>query len=717
MTHPGDFPHLPERIAGLAGIATNLYWSWNREARAMFRAVDPVLWHGTRHNPVAMLQHVDAARLVACAQDPGFLRRYDIVQEAFARHLEAADTWMATRYPELANRPVAFFSAEFALHNSIPIYSGGLGVLAGDYCKAASDLGLPMVGVGLLYTRGYFDQHVHIDGQQEDTEERLDPGDTPLAPVLGANGEAFLTTVESFGRTVRVGAWRVQVGRVPVYLLDTDLQGNDPADRQLSHKLYAGGPDLRLRQEWVLGTAGVRALRAVGIEPAVWHANEGHAAFMYLERLRELVQCGVPYAEAVHRVRASSVFTTHTPVPAGHDVFSADKVAECTGPVWEQLGVDRDACFRLAFHPARDGGAFHMTAMAIRLSRYVNGVSRTHERETRRIWTDLWPGREPEKIPIGHVTNGAHLQTWMAHPLKDLLDQHLGKGWIYRIDDPAVWNQVLTLDDEHLWALHIRFKALLMDFIHEESRMRWRDYWKDAPHLVGAGSMLTVRDFTIGFARRFATYKRADLIFRDVDRLRSILVNPRCPAQLIFAGKAHPADEPGKEMLQRVYAFTRDPAFEGRIAFLEDYEMHLAHRLVQGVDLWLNLPRLPMEASGTSGMKAALNGIPQLGTADGWWAEGYTGLNGWSLPLPPDGADPDQHDAEQLYALLEQQVVPQYYARDDRGIPLGWVQRMKHAIHVAGQRFTARRAMREYVDRYYAPALRGDPSADDPPTV
>jgi starch phosphorylase len=715
MSEPHVPPQLPEPIAGLAGIATNLFWSWSREARALFRALDPVLWHATRHNPVELLQRVDPARLEACARDPAFLGRYRTVLEQLERHLASRNTWFATRYPDWPGGPIAYFCAEFGLHNSIPIYSGGLGVLAGDFCKAASDLGIPVVGVGLLYTRGYFDQHVRNDGYQEASEDRLDPGVTPLSPVLGPGGEPFLTTVVCQDRTIHVGAWRVLVGRVPIYLLDTDLESNDPADRELSHRLYAGGPDLRLRQEWVLGVGGVRVLRAVGISPVVWHANEGHAAFMFIERLRELVEGGLPYAEAVRQVRSTSVFTTHTPVPAGHDVFGLEQLARCTGPLWDRLGVDRETFFRLAYHPTRDGASFHMTAMAIRLSRYVNGVSRRHGQETRRIWQALWPGRDPDRVPIGEVTNGVHVATWMAHPLKELLDQHLGEGWMERMDDPEVWDRVLGLDDQALWSVHVRFKAQLMDFIHEESRLRWRDYWKDAPHLVGAGTMLTARDLTIGFARRFATYKRADLVFRDPDRLRRILVNPRRPVQIVFAGKAHPADEPGKQMLQRVYAYTRDLGFEGRIAFLEDYELHLAHRLVQGVDLWLNLPRPPMEACGTSGIKAALNGIPQLGTADGWWAEGYTGMNGWLIPAPPDGADGDQFDAEQVYRLLEEEVVPLFYDRDDRGVPVGWVQRMKHALHVAGRQFTASRAMREYVERYYAPAARGDPTPDDPP--
>lgn len=718
MTDSGNgAPRLPQRIEGLAGIATNLLWSWHREARALFRALDPMLWHNTWHNPIALLQRVDPARLAACAADPAFLRRYDAVREAFMRELGTGETWLSASYPDLRDRWIAYFSAEVALHNSVPIYSGGLGVLAGDCCKGASDLGLRVVGIGLLYTRGYFDQHVTLDGRQEDAEEQFDPGVTPLSPVLGPKGEPFLTTVEICGRHVHVGAWRIQVGRVPVYLLDTDLELNDPADRQLSHRLYAGGPDVRLRQELVLGVGGVRVLRAVGIDPVVWHANEGHAAFMLVERLRELVQRGVPYADAVRDVRGASVFTTHTPVPAGHDVFSHEQVERCMGPVWEQLGVDRETFLGLGYHPTRDHGTFHMTTMAIRLSRYVNAVSERHEHETKRIWRDLWPGRDPEQVPISHVTNGVHVSTWMAHALKVLLQEHIGADWVNRPDDPAIWDGVLTLDGERLWNLHQLLKAFLLDFIHEEARVRWRDYWKDAPHLVAAGTLLTARDLTIGFARRFATYKRADLVFRDADRLRRILVNQERPVQIIFAGKAHPADEPGKAMLQRVYAYARDPAFEGRIAFLEDYELHMAHRLVQGVDLWLNLPRPPMEACGTSGIKAALNGIPQLGTADGWWAEGYDGTNGWMLPLPPAGADADQHDAEQLYTLLETQVVPLFYTRDDRGVPLGWLDRMKHAMYVAGRRFTVRRAMRDYTERYYHAAACGDAADDDPPTV
>ena len=716
MTAPPAILPLPERISGLSAIATNLSWSWSRRARALFRAIDPPLWSLTRHNPIELLRRVDGARLAACAQDPEFLRLYDAALEA-AKRDAATETWFAGRYPELGTRPVAYFCAEFGLHNSVPIYSGGLGILAGDHCKAASDLGVPVVAVGLLYTQGYFDQRLRLDGWQEDADERFDPASTPLNQMLGPNGEPCLAQVRAFGRKICVGAWRMMVGRVPIYLLDTNLQQNDPADRALSHRLYAGSPDLRLRQEWILGVGGVRVLRALGNDPAAWHCNEGHAAFMLIERLRELVAGGTTYADAVRQIRATSIFTTHTPVPAGHDTFPQTQVAECMAPLWDEIGVPRETLLGLGHHPVHDHGLFHMAATALRLSGRVNGVSVRHGEESRHLWAALWPGRDSSKVPIGHVTNGVHVATWMSHRMYELLDAHLGKGWIDQADDPALWDRVLSLDDARLWDIHQELKTIMQRAIRDEARRRWAEEWKEALHLVGAGTLLDERALTIGFARRFATYKRADLLFRDVDRLQRLLVNPWRPVQLVFAGKAHPADEPGKQMLQRVYQMTREARFQGRIAFVEDYEMHLAHRLVQGVDLWLNVPRPPLEACGTSGMKAALNGVPQLSVLDGWWREGYTGQNGWAIPAATTEGDGDAADAEQLYLLLEQQVVPLYYARDARGIPLGWTAMMKQALRVAGQRFTAQRMVREYVTDYYAPAMRGVLSPDDPPTA
>jgi glycogen phosphorylase len=505
------------------------------------------------------------------------------------------------------------------------------------------------------------------------------------------------------------------VGRVPLYLLDTNLEANHADDRGLMNKLYAGGPEHRVRQEWILGVGGVRVLRAMGINPSVWHANEGHAAFMLIERLRELTTTGSPLDEAMKRVRAQSVFTTHTPVPAGHDAFSVEQLEACAGPVWKEMGIERDALYRLGEHPALPG-QFHMTVCAMRLSARVNGVSRRHGQVSRNLWRDLWPGRPWETVPIGHVTNGVHLATWMAPTLMELLDEHLGRDWGDRVDDPALWDQVLTLDTQRLWDEHIRLKYTLTNRVREDARRRFAARFKEAAQVVGAGTLLDPAALTIGFARRFATYKRANLIFRDLDRLRGLLVDPWRPVQIIFAGKAHPADNPGKEVLQSVYQFTRDPEFEGRVAFLEDYDMHLAHLLVQGVDLWLNLPRVPLEASGTSGMKAGLNGVPQLGTLDGWWQEAYDGLSGWAIAPAGEAEDADAADAERFYRLLEDHIIPLYYTRNAGGVPHGWVEKMRHAMRLAGRRFTARRMVQDYVQEYYAPAIRGEAAGDDPPT-
>jgi len=713
-----DIRHrLPERLGGLSTLAGNLWWSWHLEARALFRTIDPELWHRSRHNPYALLAQVAPERLDALAADSGFLERLDAIVGALPREGDVAGTWFAQ---ETANgrRPIAYFCAEFGLHNSVPIYSGGLGVLAGDHCKAASDLGVPLIGVGLCYTRGYFDQRLRLDGWQEHVDQRFDAERTPLERVHAPGGGSALANVRLADREVHIGAWHLQVGRVSVYLLDTDLEMNDPVDRALSHQLYAGGAGMRLKQEWVLGVGGVRVLRALELAPAAWHANEGHAAFMLAERLREACVAGTPWDEAVRRVRAASVFTTHTPVPAGHDVFTAADLERELGPVWERFAMTREQWFALGRHP--DGGdAFHMTVAALRLSRRVSAVSAVHGQVTRTMWKSLWPDRAVDRVPIGHITNGVHLPTWMSQAIAELFARRLGADWAARVDDPAFWDRVLELDDAELWQVHTAVKGVLLEFIREEARYRWREHWDEAAQLVGAGTLLSPAPLTIGFARRFATYKRANLIFRDPERLRRMVTDPHRPVQVIFAGKANPADDPGKHVLQEVFGASRDAAYEGRIAFLEDYDLHVAHRLVEGVDLWLNLPRVPLEASGTSGMKAGLNGVPQLGTHDGWWAEGYDGTNGWVIPAAAsaDPAAADAEDAEALYRLLEDEVVPLFYQRDAHGVPLGWVQRMKHAMRTAGARFTARRMLQEYVRDYYVPATTDDGGGDDPPTA
>ena len=710
-------PALPARLEGLAALAVNISWSWHRQARALFRRIDETLWRASHHNPIIVLRGTPLARLEALALDADFCSHYDKVMIWFNEEQTSTHGWFREQYPEIAtDRPVAYFCAEFGLHSSVPIYSGGLGVLAGDHCKTASDLAIPFVGIGLFYKKGYFDQRVTPQGWQEDSDEAVDADTTPLIPVLGADDTPWVTILNTFGRAVHIGAWTMKVGRAPLYFLDTDLELNHADDRTLTSKLYSGGAEMRLRQEWILGTGGVRVLRALGINPAAWHANEGHAAFMMMERVRELVGSGTTMPQAIAEVRRATIFTTHTPVPAGHDAFDIGQVAECAGlPYLEDFGADAQRAVNLGVHPRGHPREFQMTVLAIHLAAHVNGVAQRHGIVSRELWGDLWSDRPIDKVPIGAVTNGVHLATWMANPFMRLLDYHLGDDWGFRLDDAEIWDAVLGLDAREVWHTHHELKSVLIRYLREEARRKWRDEWSEAAQVVAAGALLDPTVFTIGFARRFATYKRANLLFADVERLRKIVTSTNRPVQVIVAGKAHPQDTPGKEILQAIYHFTRDPVFEGRVAFLEDYDMHLAHMLVQGVDLWLNLPRVPHEASGTSGMKAALNGVPQLSTIDGWWEEGFNGKNGWAIPKARADEDADAVDGEHLYRLIENEVVPLWYEKDDNGIPRRWVQRMKESIAVAGRKFTARRMLRDYVARYYAPILRGDPFVDDPP--
>jgi len=705
---------LPPRISRLADLTQNLWWSWQLDARELFHRIDHRLWEGTRHNAVEFLRQVDPERLEQRARDPEFLDRYDAVMRRVDELASTDGTWFASRYPELVGRPIAYFSAEFALHRSLPIYSGGLGVLAGDHCKEASDLGVPLVGIGLYYHGGYFDQQIGLDGWQRDSDDPVDPAVNPVARINGPDGNPILVSVTISGREVQIGAWRVLVGRVPVYLLDTDLDVNDSADRKLTARLYTSAPEWRLRQEWVLGVGGVRMLRALGINPETWHANEGHAAFMYVERLRELLAKGLTLKAAQDQIRASSVFTTHTPVPAGHDVFSTDQIEQVTGPFWNAMGITRDQFMALGNH-AQNDPRYEMTVLSLRLAGRVNGVSARHREESRRIWRWVWGNRPAAEVPIDYVTNGVHLGTWMARPIRDLLAHSLGPDWETRAEPATTAAAVMALENDRLWTAHESLRYLLLHYIREEARHRWRDYWKDPAKLAGAGALLSPNVLTLGFARRFATYKRADLLFRDPERLRRLLTDSRRPVQIIFSGKAHPADEPGKRVLQRIVMAAQDPSFEGRIAFLEDYEMHIAQRMVAGVDMWINLPRVPLEACGTSGMKAALNGVPQLSTLDGWWAEGSTGENGWAIPLPAPDADPEQSDTENLFRLLEQEIVPTFYDRIPGKVGAAWVHMMKSAMAVSIERFTTRQMLQNYVTRFYVPAAAGEALPGDPP--
>lgn len=709
-------PPLPEPLSDLPEIAMNFAWSWNREAHQLFERLDPTLWSLGRNDPIQLLQGIDPERLEAAASDPEIVALYDSVLSSI-RGLSATDgTWFDQQDGADRSRPVVYFCAEFAVHDSIPIYSGGLGILAGDHLKSASDLGIPLVAVGLFYARGYFDQTFDQDGWQINRDEVFDPAKMPIERLHDESGRG-LATVEIEGRTVHLGAWEMTVGRTRVLLLDSDLGMNAPEDRGLTARLYEAGEEVRLKQEWILGVGGVRVLQALGIEPGCWHANEGHAAFMMVERVRQRIDEGVSFADAVREIRGASLFTTHTPVPAGHDNFSRQQITEILGPVWTKLGLSEDDFMRIGYAPETGTDRFHMTATAIRLASCVNGVSKKHGGVTREIWGELWPGRATEDVPIGSVTNGVHQWTWMSSPVQELLDEELGEWWSHKVGDPEHWDRVLEIAPERIWEAHDAMKRAGLQTLVDFARRRWEAEGGKARHVVAAGPLLDPEALTLGFARRFATYKRADLLLRDEERLLALLTDERRPVQLVFAGKAHPADDDGKRVLQRIYQLAHSAGAGGRVAFVQDYEMHVARSLFNTVDLWLNIPRVPKEASGTSGMKAALNLVPQLGTIDGWWAEGCTGMNGWAIPRPDGEVDDiDAWDWEKLFELIEGEVVPMYHDRDENGVPHAWVERMKHALWVGGRDFTTSRMLRDYATQYYLPILTGSLGEDDPPT-
>ena len=703
-----EYVPIPEPIHRLPDLANNLWWSWHVPARNLFKVVSYPLWKSTRHNPVRMLQLVDPARLAALAQDPEFLDLYSKVVALFDAELSNGHLWFPEQHPELTS-PVAYFSAEFGLHGSLPIYSGGLGVLSGDHCKEASDLGLPLVGVGFLYPQGYFRQHIPPDGWQEAIYDTLNLDHVSLHPVFDDRGNRLMVAVTLRGNPIHVQVWEVRAGRVHLYLMDSNVPQNAPWDRDLSARLYGGDQETRIRQEMVLGLGGVRVLRALGIEPGVWHMNEGHSAFLVLERLRELTQGGHAFDEAAEMVRQSTVFTTHTPVPAGHDAFPYHLMDEYFGRFWADVGISRERFMSLGEYQGR----FNMTVLALRLSGRCNGVSELHGEVSRRMWHSVWPDRPVEDVPIKSITNGVHLPSWVSTTLKELLDEHVGRDWMERHDDEAMWDGLYQVSDDALWQVHQHLKSKLLAFADARIRQQWRSGRLQASQVLAAGALLDPEALTIGFGRRFATYKRATLIFQDLRRIKEILNAERRPVQLIFAGKAHPADAGGKEFIQQVYQYAQDPEFGGRVAFLEDYDLHVAHFLVQGVDVWLNNPRRPNEASGTSGMKAAMNGVPNLSVLDGWWPEAYhpagdgRPANGWAFGAAEYGhADTqDEMDSQALYRLLEEEVVPLFYDRDAAGIPRGWVQVMKEAMRTSLAAFSMRRMVREYVQLLYLPSM------------
>lgn len=708
-----DLPNrfsLPRRINRLGQLAYNLWWVWNPEAQMLFAQINKPLWDSLNHNPVAFLQKVERPLLNAVTNDRYYLEFYDRVIKNFDAYLNAQDTWYATTFPKMGNKQVAYFSFEFGLHESLPVYAGGLGVLAGDHLKESSDLGIPLVAVGFIYNQGYFAQHITEDGWQETRNLILNFDEMPILPVEDAQGKPVTISVELPGRSVFARIWQVRVGRVLLYLLDTNLDENNNGDRQLTARLYSNDLEVRISQEILLGMGGVRALRQLGYSPDVWHMNEGHSAFLALERALELVRAGKTFDQAAAIIKKTNIFTTHTPVPAGNDQFPIWLVDKYFTQVWPELQLTRDQFVELGHQVQPWGESFCMPVLALKLSDYRNAVSELHGQVSRRMWNWMWPNLRAEEVPITHVTNGVHTGTFLARRLRLLFDRYLGADWMENIDDPEMWAQIENIPDGELWQVRRHLKRKLVVFANTRTRTLWQSGSITPAQVVAGGLFLEPYSLTIGFARRFATYKRANLIFRDYDRLMRIITNYERPVQIVFAGKAHPADEPGKMLIQQVYRAVKDSKSGGRLVFLEDYDMNVARYLVQGVDVWLNTPRRPNEASGTSGMKAALNGVLNFSVLDGWWREGYNGKNGWSIGEDQEATDPHQQDdadAENLYNTLENEIIPLYYEnRTADNLPSDWVGYIKESIKTLAPMFSTRRMVKEYIMEMYQPAMQ-----------
>lgn len=702
--------NLPERINRLGELAYNLWWVWNPEVQKLYQMINKPIWESVRHCPVEFLQKVGRPYFNAAVDNKNYLGLYDQVMEDFDQHLKLEDTWYSRNYPNNEDQQIAYFSFEFGLHESLPVYAGGLGVLSGDHLKESSDLGLPLVAVGFIYRQGYFAQSITEDGWQETRNYHLNFKEMPIISLFNEDGEPLSISVSFPDREVIARIWEVKVGRVSLFLLDSDVEENSLSDRQLTARLYSNDPEVRISQELLLGVGGVRALRLLGHNPTVWHMNEGHSAFLSIERIRELVTGGLNFDQAVEQVRKTNVFTTHTPVPAGSDQFPLWTVEKYFSQIWPELGLSRDEFIDLARHVQPWGVTFSMPVLALRLSEQRNAVSELHENVSRHMWHFLWPDRSEEDVPITHITNGVHNGTWLARRMRGLFDKYLGADWMDHLDEPAMWAEVKNIPDAELWAVRQHLKRKLGLFILNRARQQWLTGNVHPIQVLASGIMLDPYVLTIGFARRFATYKRAYLILRNYDRLLKIFNSSEMPVQIIFSGKAHPADEPGKLIIQQIYRAVKDAKTGGRMVFLENYDMDVARHLVQGVDVWMNTPRRPNEASGTSGMKAALNGVINFSVLDGWWYEGYNGSNGWAIGDGTEYGDYNQQDdadAESLYNVLEKEVVPLYYNdRTANDIPTKWIARMKESICTLSPQFSMQRMVREYMRRLYLPAMR-----------
>jgi starch phosphorylase len=703
-------PHLPERLQALQKIAYNMWWCWNHEAVSLFRRIDDDLFEAVENSPVKLLGGIEQSRLEQLLRDDGFLIHMDRVEEALNGYMTGT-TWFQESYSAKEDFRVAYLSAEFGIHESIPIYSGGLGVLAGDHLKAASDLGLPLVGVGLMYREGYFRQYLNVDGWQQESYPENDFFNLPLVPETCGDGSLLLIGVPLPGREVRARIWRIQVGRVPLYLLDTNIVQNTPEDRQITGRLYGGDNDMRIRQEMVLGIGGIRALRALGKVPTVCHMNEGHSAFSGLERIRTLMEeHNLSFSAAREAVTAGTCFTTHTPVPAGNDIFPPQLVDHYFSGYLNQLRIDRSEFLGLGRqNPRDDNEPFCMTVLAIRLANVTNGVSKLHGKVSRKMWRNIWPDLPEAELPITSITNGVHTRSWLAPEMAQLYDRYLGIQWEERPTDYAIWKRVDHIPDAELWRTHERRRERLVAFARGRLKAQLRKRGATPAEIARAEEVLDPEALTLGFARRFATYKRGTLIFRNLERLNAIINNKDRPVQIIFAGKAHPRDHGGKELIAEILHIARRPEFRRRIVFIEDYDMNVTRHLVQGIDVWLNNPRRPLEASGTSGMKVCCNGGINLSVLDGWWVEGYAQNNGWAIGAGEEYTDltyQDDVESRAIYDLLEQEIVPLYYSRSSDGLPRGWLRVMKQSMSTICPVFNTNRMVQEYIERCYWPSAQ-----------
>ena len=697
----------------LQAIARNLWWSWKPEVGNLFRDLDPVRWRQLGHNPIALLKEMTPEQVAERASEMVMYTRVNQAHRRLNDYLtDKTHTWGAREAGILGGKPVAYFSAEFGMHESVPIYSGGLGVLSGDHIKSASGLGVPLIAIGLFYDQGYFKQHLDGDGYQQ--EEYLDTAveTQPMEPALDPDGKPIMVSIETRNGTLLAKVWRMSVGRISLYLLDCDVEGNSPQDRELTSRLYGGDTRTRIRQELVIGIGGVKTLRALGITPGAYHLNEGHSAFAPLEVIHQrMEEDGMNFDDALREVAQQTVFTTHTPVPAGHDRFDSELMEEHLGPLCDKLGISHDQLMGLGrVEPQNDEETFCMTVIGLKLSRRANAVSSLHGHISRRMWANLWPWRVEEEVPIGHITNGVHVPTWLALPMRQLYEKHLGIDWTDRMSDPETWQPMYSIDPGELWETHHALKSRCLDFVRRQLSRQCRRRSEDEVAVDAARASLDPNALTIGFARRFATYKRADLFMQRLDELAELVNDSNRPVQFIFAGKAHPADMPGKKLIQTIANLRNDPRFAGRVVFVENYDINVARHLVQGVDVWLNNPRRPLEASGTSGMKAVLNGGLNCSILDGWWAEAYNGRNGFAIGNGTQHVDEgitDERDADKLFDVLRDEVVPLFYDRDADGLPHHWIESMIDSIATLTARFSAHRMVQDYVKHCYLPAAGG----------